>query len=88
MNDIQPGPRAAVEARNSVFADHLNCLENGKHVTIPKRHLSTAHGLTPELYRTRWDLPATYPMVPRNYAKFRSGLAKEAGLGKGGRSPK
>jgi predicted transcriptional regulator len=81
----QPGPRAAVEARKSVFADHLICLEEGKHVTMLKRHLNTAHGLTPELYRAKWGLPATYPMVAPNYATVRSGLAKAAGLGKRGR---
>jgi predicted transcriptional regulator len=84
----QPGPRAAVEARKSVFADHLICLEDGKHVTMLKRHLRTAHGLTPELYRAKWSLPPTYPMVAPNYAKVRSGLAKEAGLGKTGRPRK
>jgi predicted transcriptional regulator len=78
----QPGPRAAVEPRKSVFADHLICLEDGKHVTMLKRHLRTAHGLTPELYRAKWGLPPTYPMVAPDYAKVRSGLAKEAGLGK------
>lgn len=45
-------PRPAVDIRKSVFADHLVCLEDGKHVTMLKRHLNTAHGLTPELYRT------------------------------------
>jgi predicted transcriptional regulator len=84
----QPGPRAAVDARKSVFADHLICLEDGKHVTMLKRHLRTAHGLTPELYRAKWSLPPTYPMVAPNYAKVRSGLAKEAGLGKTGRPRK
>ena len=80
----QPGPRAAVDTRKSVFADHLVCLEDGKHVTMLKRHLRTAHGLTPELYRAKWGLPPTYPMVAPDYAKIRSGLAKEAGLGKTG----
>jgi predicted transcriptional regulator len=84
----QPGLRAAVEARKSVFADHLICLEDGKHVTMLKRHLRTAHGLTPELYRAKWNLPPTYPMVAPNYVKVRSGLAKEAGLGKTGRPRK
>ena len=84
----QPGPGAAVEARKSVFADHLICLEDGKHVTMLKRHLRTAHGLTPELYRAKWSFPPTYPMVAPNYAKVRSGLAKEAGLGKTGRPRK
>jgi predicted transcriptional regulator len=85
---LQPGSRAAVEARKSVFADHLICLEDGKHVTMLKRHLRTAHGLTPELYRAKWSLPPTYPMVAPNYAKVRSGLARQAGLGKTGRPRK
>jgi predicted transcriptional regulator len=78
----RPAASAAVDLRKSVFADHLVCLEDGKHVTKLKRHLNSAHGLTPELYRTKWGLPATYPMVAPNYAKIRSGLAKAAGLGK------
>jgi predicted transcriptional regulator len=80
--------KAVVDTRKSVFPDHLVCLEDGKHVTMLKRHLITAHGLTPESYRTKWGLPATYPMVAPNYAKIRSGLANAAGLGKRGRPPK
>jgi predicted transcriptional regulator len=53
-----------------------------------KRHLRTAHGLTPELYRVKWCLPPTYQMVAPNYAKVRSGLAKAVGLGKTGRARK
>ncbi|NQV83019.1 MAG: MucR family transcriptional regulator, partial [Rhodospirillales bacterium] len=41
-----------------------------------------------EQYRERWGLPADYPMVATNYAKRRSALAKEIGLGKRGRSGK
>jgi predicted transcriptional regulator len=81
----RPVSRASVDLGKSVFADHLVCLEDGKRVTMLKRHLNTAHGLTPELYRAKWGLPATYPMVAPNYAKVRSGLAKAAGLGKRGR---
>jgi predicted transcriptional regulator len=80
--------KAAVDTRKSVFPDHLVCLEDGMHVTMLKRHLNAAHGLTPESYRTKWGLPATYPMVAPNYAKIRSGLAKAAGLGKRGQPPK
>jgi predicted transcriptional regulator len=46
-----------------------------------KRHLKTAYNLTPEQYRERWGLPPDYPMVAPNYAKQRSRLAKEIGLG-------
>jgi predicted transcriptional regulator len=83
--DITP---PAVEIQKSVFADHLVCLEDGQKVTMLKRHLTNAHGLTPEQYRARWGLPATYPMVAPNYTKVRSRLAKEFGLGTGGRPRK
>ena len=87
-----PTPRSsaqpAVEIRKSVFADHLICLEDGQKATMLKRHLMTAHKLTPDQYRAKWGLPATYPMVAPNYARVRSRLAKEAGLGRKGRRRK
>jgi len=42
----------------------------------------TEHGLTIDQYRTKYSLPGTYPMVAPDYAKTRSSLAKEMGLGK------
>jgi len=71
----------AVPVNKSVMPDYLICLEDGKKLKMLKRHLSTTYGLTPELYRERWGLPATYPMVAPNYAKRRSNLAKVSGLG-------
>jgi predicted transcriptional regulator len=53
-----------------------------------KRYLRTAYGMSPEQYRQRWDLPADYPLVAPNYAKTRSKLAKQAGLGTAGRRKK
>ena len=61
--------------------DHLVCLEDGLTMKMLKRHLLTVHGLTPDQYRTKWSLPDDYPMVAANYAKLRSSLAKESGLG-------
>lgn len=80
--ETRPTGRAAVDIQKSVFANHLICLEDGKSVTMLKRHLRTAHGLTPEAYRARWSLPANYPMVAPDYAKVRSKLAKALGLGR------
>jgi predicted transcriptional regulator len=78
----------AVPVKRSVMAGHLVCLECGKHFSMLKRHLATDHQLTPEQYRQKWELPASYPVVAPNYAKIRSALAKEVGLGKAkGRSP-
>jgi predicted transcriptional regulator len=75
-------PRPAVPINKSVFPDHIVCLEDGKKLKMLKRHLHTAYGMTPEQYRERWGLPASYPMVAPKYAAHRSVLAKEAGLGR------
>ena len=54
---------------------------DGKKLKMLKRHLKTAYNMTPEEYRERWGLSPDYPMVAPNYAKQRSRLAKEIGLG-------
>jgi predicted transcriptional regulator len=71
----------AVPVRRSVSADYIVCLEDGKKLKMLKRHLKTSYDLTPEQYRQRWGLSADYPMVAPNYAKQRSRLAKQIGLG-------
>ena len=75
----------AVAVKKSVTADFIVCLEDGKKLKMLKRHLRTAYGLTPEQYREKWQLPPDYPMVAPNYAKKRSTLARQIGLGTGGR---
>jgi predicted transcriptional regulator len=65
----------------TVFGDHLICMEDGLTMKMLKRHLLTVHGLTPEEYRAKWNLPADYPMVASDYAKLRSSLALQSGLG-------
>jgi predicted transcriptional regulator len=63
--------------------DHLlTCQECGLTMKMLKRHLITVHGLTPDEYRTKWRLAADAPMVTPEYAKLRSSLAKQSGLGK------
>ena len=47
-----------------------------------KRHLMTAYGMTPDDYRAKWGLPATYPVVAPNYAETRRALAVKIGLGR------
>jgi predicted transcriptional regulator len=71
----------AVPIRKSVTPDYVICLEDGKKLKMMKRYLMTAYGMTPEQYRQKWGLPADYPMVAPNYARHRSSLAKESGLG-------
>jgi predicted transcriptional regulator len=74
----------AVSIRRSVGADAITCLDCGKKAKMLKRHLMTAHGLTPQEYRSRWGLPRDYPVVAQNYSARRSVLAKSSGLGRRG----
>ena len=76
-----PKPEPAVLPKKSVFPDYIICLEDGKKLKMLKRHLKTSFNLTPEQYRERWGLDASYPMVAPNYAERRSALAKSIGLG-------
>ena len=78
-------PKPVVPINKSITPDYIICLEDGKRLKMMKRHLKTAYNMTPEEYRARWGLPVTYPMVAPNYAKQRSKLAKEIGLGNSGR---
>ena len=75
----------AVPIKRSIQPDHLVCLEDGRKFKSLKRHLRTKYNMSPEEYRAKWGLPKDYPMVAPNYAKARSDLAKQMGLGQGGR---
>jgi predicted transcriptional regulator len=80
------GPRIpAVSLRQSVRPDYLVCLDCGRRSKMLRRHLVDAHGLSTDEYRKRWNLRSDYPMVAPAYSERRSGLAKQFGLGRGGR---
>jgi predicted transcriptional regulator len=84
---VEAAPREpAVPVKKSVHPDFLVCLEDGRKFKSLKRHLRTKYNMSPEDYRSRWGLPKEYPMVAPNYAKARSDLAKQMGLGQGGRA--
>ena len=78
-----PIPRGdpAVPIKKSVTSDFIVCLEDGEKMKTLKRHLRTAHDMSLDQYRKRWGLPAGYPMVAPSYAKARSKLARQIGLG-------
>ena len=75
----------AVPVKRSITPDFLVCLEDGRKFKSLKRHLRTKYNMSPEDYRAKWGLAKDYPMVAPNYAKARSELAKQMGLGQGGR---
>ncbi len=73
-------PTPPVPIRKTIADGHLISLEDGKAYKALKRHLSKL-GLTPQAYREKWDLPRDYPMVAPAYARQRSELARQIGLG-------
>lgn len=86
MPEARPDP--AVPVRRSITPEYIICLEDGKKLKMLKRHLKTSYNMTPDQYRERWGLGADYPMVAPNYAKQRSKLAKQIGLGTARRTGK
>jgi predicted transcriptional regulator len=74
-------PIPAVSVRRSVKEDHIVCLVCGHEQKMVKRHLRTAHDLSPDAYRALFNLKADYPLVAPSYAETRSRIAKEFGLG-------
>jgi predicted transcriptional regulator len=73
--------KPAVPPKKSITNDYIVCLEDGRKFKSLKRHLRTQYNMSPEEYREKWSLPADYPMVAPAYAKARSALAKQMGLG-------
>lgn len=74
--------RPAVPIRLSVTPDAIICLEDGRALKSLRRHLKTSFNLTPDQYRSKWNLPPDYPMVAPNYALKRSIIARHSKLGR------
>lgn len=71
-----------VSIRASIKPDRIVCMECGRESKTLKRHLQTAHGMTPADYRRDYGLPNTYPMTAPEYSKRRKEMAKTFGLGR------
>jgi predicted transcriptional regulator len=80
--EIATSQKPAVTVKKSITPEFLICLEDGKKLKMLKRYLRSRYGLSPDQYRTKWGLPADYPMVASNYAAQRSEFAKKIGLGR------
>jgi predicted transcriptional regulator len=85
LGTVEPVPSTealvpAVSIRKSISSGFLICLDDGKKFKSLKRHLAS-HGMTPDQYRAKWNLPKDYPMTAPDYAAKRSALAKSIGLG-------
>jgi predicted transcriptional regulator len=73
----------AVPIRRSVTRDFVVCLECGWKGAMLRRHLTTAHSLTVDAYRARWNLSRIHAMTAPAYSERRSTVAKQIGLGRG-----
>jgi predicted transcriptional regulator len=71
-----------VSARASIKPEYIVCMECGAKQRMLKRHLMTAHKMTPDQYRADYGLPREYPMVAPNYSEQRRSLAHAIGLGR------
>ncbi len=66
----------------SVRRDKIQCLEDGSWHTMLRRYIARRYNMTPAQYRAKWGLPDDYPFVAPDYAKKRSRIAKNSGLGR------
>ena len=80
IGSIQPH-EPIVPVADSVGNEELTCLVCGGNFRTLRRHLRTAHGLSPSDYRLKYRLPVDYPMTAPAYSKVRQALARKVGLG-------
>jgi len=83
-DDGSPGQafKPAVSVRKSLRdPDYIVSMIDGRPYRSLTRHLSS-RGITPDQYRQRYSLPASYPMIAPNYSAARSALSKSLGLGR------
>jgi predicted transcriptional regulator len=79
------GPQAkvpVVSVRASIKPQYIVCMECGQKQKLLKRHLQTAHNMTPDEYRQDYGLPESYPMTAPDYSRTRRDLAHSSGLGR------
>jgi MucR family transcriptional regulator, transcriptional regulator of exopolysaccharide biosynthesis len=85
--EVEAPRTPAVPIRRSVHRDYVVCLDCGLRGQMLRRHVTTAHGLTADQYRARWNLPTDHPLTALGYSERRSTMAKQIGLGRGRAAP-
>ena len=64
--------------------DHVTSLECGRQLRRLRFHLGALHALTPEAYRGRWGLPASYPLFSQRSRRTLAERARRTGLAREG----
>ena len=71
----------AVPVKKSVLADHIVCLDCGKHFSMLRRHLMTDHKMTPQHYRQRWEFAPFIPTCCTRLCEDEIGTGEEDRIG-------
>ena len=81
--------KPSIPLKDIVQEKHVVCLECGRRMKTLKAHIRKSHGLLPKEYFKKFGLdPKKFPLVCKEYSEQRSKMAKNRGLGHGGRKPK
>ena len=71
----------AISKRKAFGKSKVYCMICGKGFTTLKRHLSSAHEMTPKEYRDQFDIPSSQSLAAKNYSEQRKQMAIDRGLG-------
>lgn len=80
---VEDAEAPAVSKRKAFGKNQIFCMVCGKGFTTLKRHLSTAHEMSPKEYRDKFDIPAGTPLAAKSYSESRRQMAIEKDLGAG-----
>jgi predicted transcriptional regulator len=75
-------PKPAVPINKSFSKDKVTCLCCGKQMSMLKRHLGAAHGLSPEEYKEMFNLPEDHPITAPSYTMQKRSMAEMTSFGK------
>ena len=73
----------AITKRKAFGKKQIFCMVCGKGFTTLKRHLTTAHEMTPKEYREKFGIPAGTTLAAKDYVASRRQMAIDKDLGAG-----
>jgi len=73
----------AITKRKAFGKKQIFCMVCGKGFTTLKRHLGTAHDLTPKEYRKQFGIPAGTTLASKDYSESRRQMAIDKNLAGG-----
>lgn len=73
----------AITKRKAFGKKQIFCMVCGKGFTTLKRHLGTAHNLTPKEYRKQFGIPAGTTLASKDYSESRRQMAIDKDLAGG-----